>query len=251
MRLTVLGSGAVRPNPLGASSGYLLGVGQRRYLVDCGYGVLSRLLAIVAPASLDGVLISHFHPDHCIDLTGVAMALRYAPGPKRLEPLPVYAAPDTRRDLEQLGAVLDAPWDGVVAFVDIDSEDALLLEGDLTVRFAPTVHYQPCLAMRFEHGGRTLTYTADTGPCPAVTDLASGSDLLIAESTLPERDGDRREWGHLTATEAGEMARRAGAAKLVLTHYFVEHDPERLRSLAAAAFGGPVDLAREGEVHDV
>jgi ribonuclease BN (tRNA processing enzyme) len=121
----------------------------------------------------------------------------------------------------------------------------------LAVRFAQTRHYRPCLAMRFEHEGRSLAYTADTGPSSAVTDLAEACDVLLAEATLAERDGDESQWGHMTASEAGRMAREAGAGKLVLTHYFVENDPERLRAEAADVFGGPVAVAREGEAYDV
>jgi ribonuclease BN (tRNA processing enzyme) len=49
----------------------------------------------------------------------------------------------------------------------------------------------------------------------------------------------------MTALQAGELAARVGAGHLVLTH-LLPASRERLRALAADAFDGPVELAREG-----
>jgi ribonuclease BN (tRNA processing enzyme) len=57
--------------------------------------------------------------------------------------------------------------------------------------------------------------------------------------------------GHLTPAEAGDHARRAGARRVVLTHISDELDQEWAREQAAEAFGGPVEVAREGAVYEV
>jgi ribonuclease BN (tRNA processing enzyme) len=74
--------------------------------------------------------------------------------------------------------------------------------------------------------------------------------VLMIEATLPrpERTGVR---GHLTAREAGEHGKLAGARRLVLTHYSDELDPELTRAEATDSYGGPVELAREGAVYTV
>ena len=74
--------------------------------------------------------------------------------------------------------------------------------------------------------------------------------MLLIEATLPrpERDGMR---GHLTAREAGEHGRVAGARRLVLTHYSDELDPEWTRAEAVASYGGAVELAYEGAVYTI
>jgi ribonuclease BN (tRNA processing enzyme) len=59
------------------------------------------------------------------------------------------------------------------------------------------------------------------------------------------------ERGHLTAAEAGELARRAGAARLLLTHYSDSLDAEQLRAAAEATFGGKVEMATEGERYKI
>lgn len=251
MRLTVLGVGAVRPNPRGATAGYLLESGGHAYLVDCGFGVLAQLLAVMPPAKLEGIFISHTHPDHCSDLVAVRMALVHAPGPRLSNPIPVYALEESIADLERLGRVYAEDfWVDVLSFVPVSADTVLRAQG-LEVEFAPTLHFRSCLAMRFTGDGRSIAYTADSGPSDAVAQLAQGSDLLLSEATLDERREEEDQWGHMTASEAGELAAGCGVGQLVLTHYFAEYGLERLRRAAADAFGGPVVIAREGDVYEL
>jgi ribonuclease BN (tRNA processing enzyme) len=66
----------------------------------------------------------------------------------------------------------------------------------------------------------------------------------------PEGDEDDPP-GHLTAADAGAIARRSGVARVVLTHYSDELDPAVVRARAEAAFGGPVELASEGASYEI
>jgi ribonuclease BN (tRNA processing enzyme) len=80
--------------------------------------------------------------------------------------------------------------------------------------------------------------------------FAKDTDLLFIEATLPrpERDGVR---GHITPSEAGEHARRAGARRTVLVHISDELDHLWAEDCASEAFGDAVKVAREGDVYDV
>lgn len=91
MRLTVLGTCGAWPEAGQACSGYLVEHDGFRLLVDLGYATLPRLLRYTAAEQVDGVFISHGHPDHCADLSPLlrARALSDEPPP----PLPVYAPP--------------------------------------------------------------------------------------------------------------------------------------------------------------
>jgi ribonuclease Z len=67
--------------------------------------------------------------------------------------------------------------------------------------------------------GRKVVYTGDSRPTPEIEEASRGADLLIHDGSL---DDEMADWAvetmHSTAGEAGELARRAGARKLVLTH---------------------------------
>jgi ribonuclease BN (tRNA processing enzyme) len=125
--------------------------------------------------------------------------------------------------------------------------------GPLTVRFRPVPHYVATHAVEVTsaaNGGRRFTFGADSSPSEALCDFARDTDLLLIEATLPrpERDGTR---GHLAPAEAGEHGRRAGARRLVLTHISDELDAAWAEAEAERAFGGPVEIAREGAVYEV
>ena len=255
LRLTVLGSSAVRPNAGDACAGYVLESGDHRYLIDCGPGVAGRLLDTFDLASIDAVLLSHGHPDHCSDLVFLRQALCYAPdaGKPADHALPLYACQPAIETIEALGAVFSdgGPfWSPRVALHPIDPARPLELPG-VKITFAATEHYIPCLAMRFEAEGSTIVYGADSGPSEALELLSRGADLLILESTLPRREGFEGQFGHLSAHEAGALAARSGARRLVITHYFDFYDPEALRSAAAAECDIPVEVAAYGRSWDV
>lgn len=75
------------------------------------------------------------------------------------------------------------------------------------------------------HRGRCVAVVMDTRPCTAAVDLARDADLLVCEATYLERDGDlAARGGHLTAADAGRIARDAGAGLLVLTHFSDRYD---------------------------
>jgi ribonuclease BN (tRNA processing enzyme) len=250
VRLTVLGASAVRPNPGGACAGYLLEVGSVRLLIDCGSGVLSQLSRHVTLGDLDGVIISHMHPDHCADLVFIRQELVHGVGPKRADRLPVYVGPGSEVVLYHLGQAFsdgNVFWDEAIDLRTYQPADPLAIH-DLTVRFAPTLHYVPCWAMRFEHGGRSVVYGADGGPSEPLAALATAADLLLLEATLAVRDVPAGAWGHMSAAEAGAMAAAAGARRLVLIHYFAENPLPELLAAAEATCPVAVELAHEGDV---
>src|SRR4051812_5739676 len=98
LTLTILGAGPAAPNPSGACSGYLLRQGDAAVVMDCGSGVAGRIAEYVPPNRLQGVVISHLHPDHYFDLVPLYYQVRFGgPRPAELGPrLPVYVPPGGR-----------------------------------------------------------------------------------------------------------------------------------------------------------
>ena len=97
--------------------------------------------------------------------------------------------------------------------------------------------------------GQRFAFIMDTRLCDAAFELADGADMLVCESTFADAEvALAREWGHLTAGQAGRIAAEAGARLLVLTHFSqrYEHDDvQRLAAQAATTFGGLVVPAHD------
>ena len=263
MRITVLGKSPAWEDAGGACSGYLVEEGGTRLLVDCGPGVFAKLRATIDYVDVDAVVISHIHADHILDLVPYASALTYAP---RQQPVPVDGwpgtdsparpllhappgAPDAFRALCAAGGMNEIHLERAFDLRVYDPDETLEL-GGLALRFRSVPHFVPTYAIEVAGAGGRLTYSADTAPSDALCEFARDTDLLLIEATLPrpERAGER---GHLTATEAGDHARRAAARRVVLTHISDELDPETARSQAAEAYGAHVDVAYEGAVYEL
>jgi ribonuclease BN (tRNA processing enzyme) len=135
-----------------------------------------------------------------------------------------------------------AEFDEAFVPVVLESGRALTL-GSLRVTPVAVEHTDPTFALIAEADGGRLVYTSDTRPCGAVRDAAVGADLLLAEATLPEPYAGAAP--HMTASQAGELAREAGARALVLTHVWPTNDRELMARIASDAFGGLVVVASE------
>jgi ribonuclease BN (tRNA processing enzyme) len=263
MRVTVLGKSPSWQDAGGACSGYLIEEGDIAVLMDCGNGVFSKLRNHVDYVDVDGVVISHLHADHFLDLVPFSYALTYAP---RQQPVPVDRWPGTDHPAHP---VLYAPtgaretfrrvvgsWgnedliENAFDLREYEPTDAVEV-GPLRFMFAEVPHFVHTCAIAVTsslNGGGRLVYGADSAPTTQLIDFAQGADLLMIEATLPrpERTGMR---GHLTPEEAGDHANRANVKRVLLTHVSDELDQLWVRKCAKRAYNGPIEVAREGDVY--
>ena len=251
MQLTVLGGSAAGPNPGQGCSGYLLRSGPTALVIDLGPGTLPELRKHVDFREIDGIVLTHLHLDHWLDLLALRFALAYNPVPPRAT-IPLWLPPEGIALLERLASAIDPAADVRRYFAHFHLREydprGRLSVGELTVRFHPTVHYIPCWAIRASNGhDRDLFYTADTGPSADLAPFARGSLVVVAEGTAQPQSREPLETrGHLTPTEAGALARQVGAGLLVLTHTWMENDPFVAMEDARRAFGTAVELAVPG-----
>jgi ribonuclease BN (tRNA processing enzyme) len=246
--VTVLGSGTCVPSLERSSCSVLVETGGRRWLVDSGAGTLRRLLeAGTSHLDISVLLYSHLHPDHTGELVPLLFATKYPAGVSRREPLTVIAgrgfADFFGRLKQAYGSWIDLGSEGFrIIEMDTDGRDHLHLHG-IDLRTAPVNHTPQSVAFRFTGpGGRNVVYSGDTDTSEALVELASGADLLICESAFPAALKTR---GHLTPAEAGDIARRAGVARLLLTHFYPACVPAEVEAECRRTWSGPLTLARD------
>lgn len=122
--------------------------------------------------------------------------------------------------------------------------------GPFTVTVDHVAHPVETFAFRFEHDGRALVYSGDTGPSPALTELARSADVLLCEAGFPDLP-DLPPDLHLCGQQAGQHAAAAGTGRLVLTHLARDIDPAESLAAAQGTFPGSVTLAAPGQVIDL
>jgi ribonuclease BN (tRNA processing enzyme) len=246
VRLTVIGCSGSHPGPDAACSAYLVEHQGFRLLIDLGNGALGELQKHLDPRDIDAIFLSHLHGDHWLDLVPLAHVRRHHPDGLVPPPIPLITPLAERPRIA--GAFGRPQRDLGDVFVFQDPEDGEL--GPFAVNVMRTRHPVETHAIRLAAAGRTLVYTADTGPFSELVQFAHGADVLLAEAGFVD-GGDNPPDTHLTATDAGELAKRADAVRLVVTHVAPWHDANRQRDHAEAAFGGGTVLARPGMAFDV
>jgi len=123
--------------------------------------------------------------------------------------------------------------------------------GSLTVLPRLVCHPTESYGMRItDASGATLVYSGDTGYCDALIDLAHDADVFLCESSWTH-SLSRPPSLHLSGTEAGRAAARAGVSELLLTHIPPWTSREDVISEAKAEFEGPVHAVVSNEAFDV
>lgn len=249
MRLSILGSNGTYPTSGRPASGYLVSHEGTTIWMDAGPGTFMALANEMDPRDVDAVYLSHRHPDHCVDVFALYHTRAY--GQDSAGSIPVFV-PEGLADA--LATFVDKSADPMRAIFDFrvlrggDTFSVGSIEGEV----AMAAHPVPTIAPRLSAGGSSLGYTADTGPTERLETLFQGVDLLLSEASHGgSRDEDGPTSLHMTAFEAGEMAEKAAARRLMLTHIAPYVDPTQSVSEAESRFRGEVSLAVPGTSHTV
>lgn len=253
-RLTVLGGSAAGVGTGQGCSGYLVQSDSTNLILDLGPGTLLELRKHANFRTLNGIVISHLHLDHVLDLFALRFALKYNPVPVP-KSIPLHLPPDGLAFMDRAAALFVTPGEDAADYFssvfDLAEYDPCsdITVGDFTLTFAPTAHVIPCWAIRVHSAGNAgdLFYTADTGTDADLDVIAAGAAAMIAEAAMPP-DSDPQRIGslHLTPQQAGAIAQRSGARELVLTHIWEELGPDTFAETARAHFSGRVTIATPG-----
>ena len=206
-----LGVAAALPDADHANT-YLAVVGTHGYwLVDCADSPISRIeRAGLDPLTVQGIIITHFHPDHVYGLPSYLSSLfMFAAWKEHVweAPLRLYAHPSVLPSVKALLNIFaPQPWlDGLpLVFCEIPPGVAEVMteDEDFVITTTPAAHSIESVALRFDAKttGRAFVHSGDTGPCETVEQLARGVALLFHDAT----DSDR---GHTRPGLAGALAR--------------------------------------------
>lgn len=261
MRVTVVGCSGSLPGPGSPASCYLVeaegphgagGTRTWRVLLDLGSGALGQLQNYVGLRQIDAVALSHLHADHCLDLCGMYVALKYHPAGPPDSRLPVYGPAGTAARMARAYDIDVDP--GMGAELDVlewRSGEPVQI-GPLQLTPFQVVHPVEAYAIRVQGpsddlaaGTVVLAYSGDTDTCSGLTAAAEGADVLLAEAAYQE-GRDEVRGVHLTGRRAAQVARAADVGLLVLTHLPPWNDTATTVAEARAVWDGQLEVARPG-----
>lgn len=241
----MLGAGPAytdRPGALG--SAYLVTEGDAALILDLGQGVFPALARHVEPSRSLGVVVTHLHPDHFIDLVPLRHYLRYEFDPPRR--LTVHA-PDG------LAARLDA-LHGTSGFADVALDLVALGPGPIRmgpfqIETVPVLHTADSHAVRvglLDRPAPGLVYSGDCGRAMDLAPLIRAGDVLLTEVSFGAGPPPVPDL-HLDGTAIAELARRRPPARILLTHLQMGYDGAATIDAVRAGFEGPIGFVAPGD----
>lgn len=244
MRITTIGIWGGYPNKNEATSSFLLEHEGFRCLVDCGSGVLAAVQNYTELRHLDAAVISHYHPDHVADIGVLQHAAMVGMQLKEWEtPFPIYGHNRDSAMFESLS------YKGVTEGRPIDVSRDMQI-GPWRVSFCETIHPVYCLALKFTADGKSVVFTADTEWTDELVLFSKDAQLLVSEANLYEKYVGIIK-GHMSGSQAGQLAAQAGAKELWLTHLPQYGDIEEILEAAQKTYGGNVQFAKIGQTVEI
>ena len=247
-RLIPLGTAAIA-DPAHDNVYMVLDAGDLKVLIDCGGSPSSRVTkAGLNFTDLDGLIVTHHHPDHIYGVPVLLMNLWLL---GRRGSFPIYGPGKALGIIQNMMDLYE--WKAWPEFLRVDLREMPLTPGTpvvsnhiVSIEAWPVAHMIPAIGLRMtnQRTGKVLVYTSDTMRDPGVVRMARDADILIHEAT-------GEYYGHSTGADAAYDAVEANAKRLVLIHYpSVRGDPGAVLEEARAIFKGPVELAEDFDVYE-
>lgn len=238
--ITLLGTGVAIPQKERVQSGILLDSADNPILLDCGAGVLQRLVEVECDhTKIDNVILSHLHLDHAADVLPLIKANWLCDK----DHISIFGPIGTK---EWMSALLDIyPYlhDVKIDITELKPSDAFTVN-DMQIECIPTVHSMPSLGYKV-HADSVFLYSGDTEPVRPIIDASSDCRLLIHECSFPDSVSDVTN--HTTPAALGKMLAKGGPDELILTHLYPHtrgFEDEMVRTIMDAC-GVPVQIGSD------
>ncbi len=272
--LQVLGSGGPESGDKRASSAYVVWIdGQSRILVDFGGGASLRFEEAGAKIeALDVILLTHLHVDHTADLPALLKSSFFTQASGTLHlfgPTGNDLMPDTKAFIQRLFRYKKGAWQYLGDH--LDGSAALQLKAHNVARGkkvrriyqkgnvaidAVSVHHGniPAIAYRVTIGKKSITFSGDmNGSYHTLEKLAKNTTLLVAHNAVPKGARGVAAQLHMTPLTIGQIAQKANAASVVLSHRMLRtlgKEKESLREIRKH-YKGKVSFANDKDRYKV
>jgi len=248
-RIIVLGSAAAVSSATRDNTSLAFESQNGIILLDCAGSPYQKLLkAGLNPERLQGVILTHAHPDH---IYGLPSLIHHFIMTRRTTPLPIYANRATLRVVKGVLGIMRLVPDFLI-FSEIPKEEGytIIETEEYTIQTSPVRHVVPTMAVKIlaKLSGASVVYSADTAPCPELLALAKEADLLFQEcSTVRDIQGHTSPW------QAGKLAQWCDVKRLVLVHLgaSLAEDPMRALDEVRAYYKGEIEIAQDLDIYDL
>jgi ribonuclease BN (tRNA processing enzyme) len=215
VKIRILGTGGATPSLRRLSSSCLVSTSEGNILIDVGPSVVRRLLEFGCDLDdVDIIVLTHFHPDHSVDLATLLFAYSYGEW-KREKDLLLIGGRGIGPFFRRLSRLY--PWVAPVGYrLDIKAltQGAATAWGQTSLSTAHMLHREESIGVRIEERGKSFVFSGDAGYSPALVALADAADLLIAECTFPEEKAP----GHLNLAALLKIVEEAKPRRVIMSH---------------------------------
>ncbi len=253
MKLTIIGCAGSFPGPESAASCYLVEAPYEgstfRLLLDIGSGSFGALQRHLDPADIDAISISHLHPDHCFDMSGLYVYRKYHPS-GLLPKIPVLAPQGADWHLSNAYGTTQ-PNGMTLPFTFLEHVDGHTISvGPFEITSMLVEHPVPAFAVKVTAGDSSLVYSGDTGPMDSLADFVRGSDVFLCEASFLESCENPPKL-HLTGAEAGDIARESEVPLLLVTHIPSWTQRQDVENDVLTTYSGEYRLVCADETYDI
>ena len=280
VEIVFLGTGTPVPNSDRQGPSLAIIANGKAYLVDAGSGVVrqansafQRGIPALRPTDLDIAFLTHLHSDHTLGLPDLIFTPWIA---ERTTPLKLYGPTGTKdmaaHIVEAFKEDIQVRTTGLeganTTGYKVDARDVqpgnVYQDANVSVKAFLVKHgsWKEALGYRFDAGGKSIVVSGDTSPAESVVEACAGCDALVHEvysgralnpgkpSMSVEQWMKYESEFHTSAPELGEIAARAKAKTLVLTHWTLlgnAKEDDIVREIRQN-YTGPIVIARDLDV---